>query len=201
MDLFYGTTFKEQIASLKRDIKDHAKRQHNLDYKRKKLNVAVGAEEFVGNNFFFIAPPLAKSEKPFKDSSYHHFLKLIDKYNITKYFFTYCFLLQKDLISKGDIKAFRPWIHKLIDIASPKLIVVLGEAAQPCMFNRKLILRDYHGMVTTDTIRGDRVLVTHEMDYFLGKHDFEDPSYRNYMEENDWGIIEKMYKEIINATI
>lgn len=201
MDLFYGETFKEQIAALKRDMKSYAKEKLNINYKRRRIYVAMGLEEHVGNNFLFIAPPIAKGEKHFKDPDYQHLLKLTTKYHISNFFFTYCYLIEKDLVSKGDIKDFRPLLLKLIDIVGPKLIVLLGEAAQPCLLNRKLILRDYHGTTTNDTISGHRVLVIHEMNYFLKSHDFQDPSYINYMEEKDWEIIQKIYKETINATI
>lgn len=197
MDLFYGSTPEEQLRSLKRDIKTWAKSKYNYDFGNKRLYVAWGKSENIGNNILIVTTPLLQDAKPFEDNCCSYIKHLLIKHNILKFFMTPNFIIPKDKVTKSDIKDYSRLVDNLVDIIQPKLIVTLGEDSTFAFFRRKFILRDYHGKVIGSSKQGIPIILTYSADYYTEKSEYEDPSFKNFISDNDWTVISSMYKERI----
>lgn len=197
MDLFYGTTPEEQLKCLKKDIKLWAKKNYNYDYGNKKLFIAYGAKENIGNNLLIISPPLLPNFKSFDDPTHHYLKSILGRHSIEKFFITPDFIVPKDLVTRTDIKNYSKFVSIFIDIIQPKFIVTLGEDSTFAFFKRKFILRDQHGKVIGQTVQGIDIILTYEPRYYMEKSEYEDPSFKNFILDNDWTIVSNMYKERI----
>ena len=192
MDLFYQQdSIKDQIKILKKDIKHYAEQRNiKLD---KSFKILFGNASAVGNNIFIIQPPYEAGTPYFKGEDFDYLINILDSNNVTNYFTTYCSLLPHKDVGKKDIVAFSCWIHKLIEIAQPHTIVVLGESAPFTFVSRKCILKDTHGTVI-DNFAGIPIIITYEMTYYTKMSQYEDISYKNFLREKDWGIIIDRYR-------
>lgn len=194
MDLFYGTSFAEQVKAFKKDLKEFSKsKEITLP---KPLIIARGNPNHVGNCLLVVGPPLAKGERPFQDKYSKYLLQTTAEFNLPNSILTSCYLLPQEQVSKQDIKNFSSWIDKLTDIFQPKLIVVLGEDAQFSFLKRKYILRDCHGTVIARH-NEINIVATYQMDYFIERSEFEDPSYKDFIRKSDWSKIAILYKGVI----
>jgi len=194
MDLFYGTSFEEHVKAFKKDLKAMA--AATGEDLGKNVFIAFGKPEHVGNCLLVVGPPLKKDEKPFHDKYSKYLLQTINDFSLPNTIITSCYLIPKEQVSKIDIKNFSGWINKIIDIFQPRLIVVLGEDAQFAFLKRKCILRDCHGQVITS--HGEiPVIASYQMNYYLERSEFEDPSYKEYIRQSDWNSIAITYKEKI----
>lgn len=196
MDLFYGTTFEENILALKKDIKLVAEK-HGKPFGKKKVYVAYGSQEDIGNCFLFVAPPLTPDTKPFQDKYSQYLFQTANEFGLSKIILTSSFLVPLEQVSKNDIKSFGSIVEKIVEIFQPKLIVVLGEDAQFSFVRRKNILRDNHGQIIARSQTGVEVMLSYAMSYYVEKSEYQDPSYKNYMRQTDWTVIAKYYKERI----
>ncbi len=193
MDLFYGTTFEENIEAFKKDLKKVAL-TYGYDFGRKKLYVAYGYPEHVGNCLLVLGPPL-NGDKPFQDKYSKYLFQTVNDFSLNNVVLSSCFLIPLEQVSKNDIKAFGTWTEKLVEIFRPHLVVVLGEDAQFAFVKRKNILRDTHGQIIAKTSTGVDVVLSYPMSYYLEKSEYEDPSYKDFIRRNDWEKIAKLYKE------
>lgn len=197
MDLFYGSTVEEQLKALKKEIKNWAKAKYNYDYGLKRIYVALGKRDNVGNNVLIVTGPLDPTSKVFEDK-YCAFIKnILFKYNISKFFMTPNFIVPKDKVTKADIKDYSRLMDNLVEILQPKFLVVLGEDSTFAFFRRKFILRDFHGQVIGKTKHGTDIILTYSADYYIEKSEYEDPSFKSFILNHDWTIISNMYKERI----
>lgn len=189
-DLFYsqGSNFKEQIGMLKADLVKYAK---SLGSVRKYFYVVEGKAENAGNNILLIQPPFT-GKCHFEQKEDKLLKYILAKYNIFKTFITYAHLVPLKKHTKADIKAFGYWMDKIVEIVSPKLIVVLGEDAELVFFKRKFIMKDYHGKIIGDT-NGIPIMLTYSLDYYISKSSYEDQSYKDFLEANDWSAIKNEY--------
>jgi uracil-DNA glycosylase len=194
MDLFYGTSFEEQVKAFKKDLKAFA--SVSKEDLGKNVFIAYGNPEYVGNCLMVVGPPLRKGEKPFHDKYSKYLLQTINDFGLPNTIITSCYLIPKEQVSKVDIKNFSNMMSKLLDIFQPKLIVVLGEDAQFSFLKRKCILRDCHGKAIT-THNDAPIIASYQMDYYLERSEFEDPSYKEYIRQSDWNRIAVEYKKRI----
>lgn len=198
MDLFYQGTFEEQISSLKKDIRKLAK-SSGITF-RHKLLLLWGSKENINNNILFIQPPYPGG-KYFKDKDTEKLINTLNKYEISKYFITYCYHLLSPKITRKLIKQYSGWIKKLVDFVQPRLIVCLGEESIFSLFKRKSMIQDHHGKVF-GIYQEIPVLLTYPMSYYYEKSEYEDVRYKNFLMDNDWNAIRDMYrKEIKDAII
>lgn len=197
MDLFYGSTIEEQLKALKKDIKDYALRKYAYDYGNKRIYVAFGQKENIGNNILIVVPPFKHNEKPFDDENCRYLNSILNTYDIKKFFFTPCFLIPKEQVSKADIKDYSQWVNKLADILQPKLIVAMGEDSTLSFFRKKFILRDFHGKVIGQSSQQVDIILTYSPEYYKEKSEYEDPSYKRFVQNHDWTIISSRYKQLI----
>jgi hypothetical protein len=196
MDLFYGTTIAENISAFKKDLKIVAQ-GYDYAFGNKKIFIAYGRPEDAGNCILFVMPPLIPNTKPFQDKYSNYLIQLAGRYLLKNVIITSCFLIPLEQVSKANIKDFNPWMEKIVDIFRPKLIVALGEDAQFSFVKRKHILRDYHGQVIAQSQSGIDVILSYAMNYYIEKSEYEDPSYKSFIQQNDWRIIQKYYNERI----
>ena len=196
MDLFYGTTVKENVIAFKKDLKQVALK-YDYDFGKKRIHIANGNLENIGNCILVVGPPLKLNDKHFQDKYSNYLFKTALDFKMPNTFLVSCFPIPLERISKTNIKEFNPWMEKLVDIFRPKLVVVLGEDAQFSFVKRKHILRDYHGKIITKTVAGIDVLLSYTMDYFIDLSEFEDGSYKDFIRNADWTIIKKYYDERI----
>jgi uracil-DNA glycosylase len=196
MDLFYGTTFEENITAFKADLKKVAL-SYGYNFGKKKVYIAYGDLDKIGNCILFIGPALRPADKAFQDKYSEYLFKIANEHSLNNIILTSCFPIPLEQVSKTHIKEFNPWMEKLVDIFRPRLIVALGEDAQFSFVKRKHILRDYHGQIISKSMSGTDVLLTYPMSYYLEKSEYEDPSYKTYMLKTDFEIISKLYKERI----
>ena len=192
-DLFYNGNFKQNIKKIKGDLITYAERNHIAV--PKELFLVKCNPTIVGNNVLFVCPPF-KGKEYFKEKEDKYLSRLIDKFGIVYKAITYCHLLPMDRMNKAAIKSFRPWIYRITDLLSPRLIVVLGEDAELAFINQKALLRENHGKEIGE-YKGAPIILTYPMDYYLQRAEYEDPSYKQHLQENDWRIIEKRYGELI----
>jgi len=197
MDLFYGSTVEEQLKALKKDIKAFALAHYNYDYGHKRIYVAFGEQANIGNNILIVSTPLAKDAKAFEDKNYQYLKHILSTYNISKFFLTPNFLIPKDHVSTADIKLCSKWTETLVDIVQPKFIVILGEDSVFSFFRRKFILRDHHGTKVGISPQGLEIYLTYSPDYYNEKSEYEDPSFKNFIRDNDWTTISNRYKELV----
>lgn len=197
MDLFYGTTIKEQLKALEKDVRVWALKRYGYNYETKKIKIVNGKEEDVGNCMLLVAPPFIKDSRPFYDVNYEFLKSILIARGLFKSYITPNFLMPLDIISKANIKEYSKWIEKLVDIVQPKFIVVLGEDSILSFFKRKVILRDYHGQIIGKTPSGIDICLSYAPDYYINKAEYEDPSFKNFILDNDWTIISGRYKELI----
>lgn len=197
MNLFYGSTIQEQLKNLKKDIKLWAQTAHSYDYGHKRIYIAFGKIENVGNNCLFISSPFAKDSPPFEDSSYAFLKRTIEDFGILKFFMTPNFLIPKDTVTRADIKEYSKFIESIVDIVQPKLVVVLGEDSTFSFFKRKFILRDWHGKIIGQTPQAIDVVLSYAPDYYNERSEYEDPSFKKFILNNDWNYISTLYKKRI----
>lgn len=195
MDLFYGLTFEDQLAAYKQDMRLIGPR-FRCDFGKKKIHVAYGYPEHVGNCMLVVGPPINK-DKPFQDRDSKYLFQTASEFSINNIILISCFPLPVEQVSKTEIKAFAPWTDKLVEIFRPKFVVVLGEDAQFAFVKRKHILRDHHGKVVAKTSTGCDVYLSYEMKYYLEKSEYEDPSYKSFIRQNDWNIIAIEYQRAV----
>lgn len=194
MDLFYGNTVEDQLKALKKDIKALALSKYGYNYGRSRLYVAYGQQENIGDCVLVVGPPLVKGSKPFEDPQYTFVKELLEKYSISKFFLTPHFIIPVDKVTKADIKEYSRLIDNIVEIVRPQLIVVLGEPSTFSFFRRKFILRDHHGKII-GTKDGIPIVLTYAPDYYKEKSEYEDPSFKKFLLDHDWKLIQSMYKE------
>jgi hypothetical protein len=197
MNLFYGQTTEEQLKNLKKDIKSWAISAHNYDYGHKRIYLAFGQKETIGNNCLFISSPFAADSAPFEDKDYSFLKNTAQEFGIINYFLTPHFLIPKEIVTRANIKEYSKFMEAIVDIIQPRLIVVLGENSVFSFFNKKFILRDWHGKLIGKTIQGIDVIISYSPSYYTERSDYEDPSFKKFILNNDWNFISKLYKERI----
>lgn len=197
MDLFYGNTLEEQLKNLKKDIKKYALDKYNYDYGRRRIYIADGRKETVGNNILIVTQQFVPTVAAFTDENFVKLKKILHDYKIRNYIITPNFLIPIENISKADIKDYSIWIEKIVDIFQPKLIVALGEESIFSFFKRKVILRDFHGKVIGRSATNIDVYLSYATSYYNKASEYEDPSFKEFILKNDWGIIAKRYEELI----
>lgn len=192
MDLFYsGRTFDDRLKLLKKDVKEYAKRV-GYDYGKKRLYLAYGNPDNVGQNILFVVPPLDPNSKPYQDKASQRLIEVAKEYGLDKFFITSSYPIPIEKISKRQIKEFSYWVHKLIDILEPKLIVVMGEESEPVFVRRKFILRDSYSEIITSHNDID-VVLAYPMNYYIGHSEYEDPSYKKSLLEQEWTRLKEIY--------
>jgi hypothetical protein len=193
MDLFYQGSFKEQVLAIKKSVLEVIKAK-GVESKEK-LALVFGVPENVGNNILFITPPYPGG-KFYEDKDSYKLKQLAAEYKINKYFITYC--CHYETRSRKDIKEYKIWIHKIIDVVQPTLIVCLGEHCIFSLFKRKVILRDSHGKII-DKHEGIPVMITYPVSYYTEKSEYEDIAYKTFLKNADWDKILEKYKELIKC--
>lgn len=191
LDLFYTGSFEDQLKTLRKDLKAYALGK-GYDYGKKRIYIAFGNKEYVGDNILFVAPPIKAEGTPFKNKPTTRLVETAQQFGIEKFFITSCYLIPQDRASRADIKAFNPWMLKIIELLQPKAVVVLGEDAEFVFFKRKFILRDHHGKVIGKVGELD-VMLSYPMQYYYQRSEFEDPSYKLHLRDLDWKAIQELY--------
>lgn len=195
MDLFsVGKTHQERIDELKEEIRDKAKFYDAPKPRKGNVYIATGDINNISNNLLIVTDP--PKGKFFDSGEDRRLYRLLQEFNIEKYFHTYYYWYNKPKVSRSDIKQFGIWIRKLATILEPKLIVCMGEPSQFSFVKQKSILRDNHGK-QIDTFEGAPIFATYTIMYYLEKSEFEDHTYKNYIKEKDWSAIKAVYDEVI----
>ena len=193
MDLFYQGTFDESAELIRTDIKKFAK-EKNVPIGRKKIFLYKGFPQNVGNNILTISVPF-NTDKMFESKMDKALIRMLAEYNLYNYMMTYCWLLPTRA-SKNDIKEFSVWIHRLIDIIEPKLIVTLGEISQLSFIKRKANMFEKQGKIF-HRHNCIPVYTTYDIEYFWTHSQFEDKQYKNHLKENDWKTNQAYYNRVI----
>lgn len=191
MDLFYNGTFEEKLKLLKKDVKEYAK-SAGYDYGRKRLYLAYGNPDNVGNNILFVTPPLNKDSKPYQDRFSVELIKSAKEFGLDKFFITSVYPIPIEKVTKKHIKAYSYWIHQTIDLFEPRLIVVMGEESEPVFVSRKFILRDCYGQKIS-TFGDTDVILAYPMSYYLEHSEYEDPSYKKSLKIQEWTALKELY--------
>lgn len=194
MDLFYQGDFKEQIKLIKKDIKDQGKKQ-GFKYQNTFRLLWGSSIDAVGDSIFIVTPPYPGG-KYYHDKYTQRLLSTLKDRGIDKYFITYCYHQPTSKVTRKNIKEYSVWIHKLVEVTMPKLIVCLGEESIFSFFKRKAILRDYHGK-EIDKFNEIPVMLTFSMDYYTERSEYEDVNYKDFILNNDWSKIKEKYNEVI----
>jgi hypothetical protein len=124
LDLFYQGSFDESLKALKKDLRQLAKNEYKLQLRN--LNVAWGRVDQVGNNILFVTPPDPKKPK-FNSRDDRTIVDEASSRKMNQFFLTRCHLFPLDKYPRDEIKKFSKWVHKVVDLVQPKLIVVMGE--------------------------------------------------------------------------
>lgn len=195
MDLFYSGTFEERLKLLKKDIKKYAK-SAGYDYGKKKLYLAYGNPENVGNNILFVTPPLIKDSKPYQDRPSVELISSAKEFGLDKFFIASCYPIPIEKVTKKHVKNYSYWVHQTIDLFEPKLIVVMGEESELVFVNRKFILRDFYGQKITNFHDVD-VILAYPISYYLEHSKYEDPSYKKSLKIQEWSNLKERYDNLI----
>jgi len=192
LDLFYASlTIDEQLEKLKGEVKDLAKKE-GLSLRKTSVKIVHGTMDKIPNQgALFIMPPLIGKFGVGKD--FKALVRLIEFHKLYAAFITYAHLVPREKRIRKDIKEFSTYIRKLLSIIQPKVIVCLGEESQFSLFKRKFLMRDYHGQVIGDE-EGIPVMTSYEMEYYGGDSAYEDSTYKNFLQENDWKAIKENLK-------
>lgn len=195
-DLFYSTavTLEDQLELLRADILDDAKRNGVV---KRKLPIVFGDQAYVGNAVLIVQPPFT-GRKHFDGEEFNQLLFILQEYQMHNYFITYAHLIKLERHTKEGIKAFGSWIWKLIDIIQPKMIVVLGEDAQLSFLKKKCILRDYHGQKIGSHM-DIPIFLTYPISYYLNESSYENKSYKDFILNGDWKVLQEEYKRRITC--
>ena len=196
LDLFTASmTVEDQIENLRTELKDSFIKS-NLITKRTKLKLFYGDLKDVQNNMLIVAPP--PISKFFESPEDEKLIRILSEFNITNFFLTYYYLLPDKKISRKEVKDFSYWIKKITDILEPKLIVCIGEESQFCYLKQKKVIRDFHGKQIGD-YNSIPIFAAYPAVFYMKKFDYEDPTYKDFMKNHDWGTIQKKYNEVINV--
>jgi len=194
MDIFYNNEdFKKNVMKIKKDLKKYGNEQLFEIPKDFKI-IRCNPDNF-GSNIMFIQPPF-KGGKYFETKEDKMLDKLCDKYGILKRTFTYCHLFPLEKISKNSIKEFKYWIHHFVDLVSPNIIIILGEEAELSFLKTKVLINENHGKEITE-YNGIPVILTYPMDYYINNNNYEDVSYKQFIQNHDWKIIQTYYHKLI----
>lgn len=187
MDLFYaGKTPEESIKKIKKDLK--------FLNQNKFPEIMYGQIDYINRNILFIQEHI--NNKFMKDNTDKDLIKTINEYKLDKYFITYSHLLNTNPL-RNDIKNFAPWIHKIIDVLNPKLIVILGENTCFTFFTKKFLLKNHHGNII-GYHNNIPVILTYSMDYYIKNDDYRDLSFKLANKKNDWEYIQKEYIKYVS---
>ena len=194
-DLFTaGMTIEEQIEYLRSELKETYIKSETIT-KKTKVKLFYGDLKDVGNNVLIIAPP--PESRFFESPEDQKLIQILNEYNIFNFFITYYYLFPRK-VSRQEIKNFGYWIRKITDILDPKLIVCVGEDAQFSYLKQKKIIRDFHGKQIGDHY-SIPIYAVYQTHYYIKKSEYEDPTYKTFLKNNDWGTVSKKYNEVINV--
>lgn len=196
IDLFTANmTVEEQIEDLRTGLKESYIKSGAIT-KRTKIKLFYGDMKDVGNNILIITNP--PSAKLFESPEDQRVMQILNEFNLNNFFLTYYYLLPDKKINRQEIKEFGYWIRKITDILDPKLIVCIGEESQFCFFKQKKVIRDFHGKLIGD-YNSIPIYATYPIPYYVKRSEFEDTTYKDFIKNQDWGMIKKKYEEVINV--
>lgn len=189
MDMFYcNLSPEEQLQKLSSEM------IASVRTRKKKLFTVTINPINIGNNILFVLPHVTLAGFG-KDDNAKWLKETIREFGITKYALTYGYLVPTEHISRNQFKEFAQWIHRLIEIIRPRLLVLVGENVTLSFFNRKIKIEN-HG--TQVGLFGDiPCILTLEPSYYLEHSAYENEAYKQFLRQKDWNFIKEQYQSVI----
>jgi len=194
MDLFMSNmTTTQQWTQLKTDYKKMFECEQNG---QSKFKLTYGDKKNFGNCILLILPFV--SEHGFMNADYEkkNLLNTLKYYNLKNYIIVYAQPSKSSSASHKLIKQSRELMSRIIEIISPKAIIVLDDTSAELFINKKPNISEEHGNIIT-TYFDIPVILTYNLDYYSNRTGYEDKTYKNNIYFNDWDIIKNKYIELI----
>ena len=191
MDLFYeNLTPRRRLNRLKRELSSHLYGEG--EEIPENFRILGGKLRSIGSCALFIMEHVVP--QGFMGNSYEmKILELCTRYHIDTRMITYSYLRECTTVSRVSIINSREFLHILVSIVDPVLIVLLGENTLFSFENRKRLLGDYHGKVV-GYHNGVPLLLTYDMEYYTERVRVDRLKYRDEIMKSDWTKISNLYR-------